>query len=267
MYTYNPHLDFSGRHIVVVGLGGTGAQAARGIARVLYAMKLNGIQIPRLVLIDPDTVEDKNIGRQLFTHGDKGKNKATVVMQRLNAAYGLACYAVPKPVDSEYLSNARLIVGCVDNHAARQVIHNFLAGYHPYDTQCVWIDAGNHRDSGQVCLGDSAKDTRPIHPNAQNEYQYLPTPSRLLPDLLAPEPTNQATTANISCAELMLRGEQDLLINDWLGIIAAQYAKQLLLQEPISTFLTYVAPNYLSVKSIPISPANLAPYLPQEQPA
>ena len=185
MYTYNPHLDFSSRHIVVVGLGGTGAQAARGIARVLYAMKLNGIRIPRLVLIDPDTVEDKNIGRQLFTHGDKGKNKATVVMQRLNAAYGLACYAVPKPVAAEYLGNARLIVGCVDNHAARQVIHNFLAGYYPYDTQCVWIDAGNHRDSGQVCLGDSAKDTRPIHPNAQNEYKYLPAPGRLLPDLLA----------------------------------------------------------------------------------
>ena len=63
----------------------------------------------------------------------------------------------------------------------------------------------------------------------------------------------------------MLRGEQDLLINDWLGIIAAQYAKQLLLQEPIATFLTYVAPNYLSVKSIPITPENLAAYLPQEQ--
>lgn len=257
MYTYSPHIDFAHRHVVIVGLGGTGAQTARSIARVLYAMKLNGIQVPRLVLIDPDTVEDKNIGRQLFTHGDKGRSKATVVMQRLNAAYGLACYAVPKPVAPTYLGSARLIVGCVDNHAARQVIHDYLANRYT-DNQCVWIDAGNHRDSGQVCLGDSAKNTKPIHPDAQNAYRYLPTPSRLLPSLLQPDPADLTTLPALSCAELMLRGEQDLLINDWLGIIAAQYAKQLLLQEPISTFLTYVAPNYLSMKSIAISPENLA---------
>ena len=44
-----------------------------------------------------------------------------------------------------------------------------------------------------------------------------------------------------------------------MGIIVAQYAKQPL-QEPTSTFLTYVAPNYLSVKSIHIAPENLAAY-------
>ena len=66
-------------------------------------------------------------------------------------------------------------------------------------------------------------------------------------------------TCGSDCAELPLGGEQDLLFNDWLGIIVAQYAKQLL-QEPTSTFLTYVAPNYLSVKNIPIVAENLAAY-------
>jgi PRTRC genetic system ThiF family protein len=264
MYTYSPHLNLGEGHVVIVGLGGTGAQAARSIARVIYAMKLNAIKTPRLVLIDPDTVEEKNIGRQLFTHGDKGKNKATVVMQRLNAAYGLQCWAVPKPVSAEYLGNARIIVGCVDNHAARQVIHNRLVAYNPYGTQCVWIDAGNHHNSGQVCLGDSAKNTVPVAPDKQNAYKHLPAPGLLLPSLLEPEPPSQDTT-HLSCAELMLSGEQDLLINDWMGIIAAQYTKQLLLMEPISTFLTYVAPNYLSMKSVQISPENLASYLPETE--
>ena len=79
-----------------------------------------------------------------------------------------------------------------------------------YDAQCVWIDAGNHRDSGQVCLGDSAKNTTPIHPNAQGEYQYLPTPSRLLPSLLEPEPPVQTSAQSQLCRAHAARGARSV---------------------------------------------------------
>lgn len=47
-----------------------GAQVARIVARLLYDMRRARLHTPALLLIDPDVVEEKNVGRQLFTPAD-----------------------------------------------------------------------------------------------------------------------------------------------------------------------------------------------------
>jgi molybdopterin/thiamine biosynthesis adenylyltransferase len=50
----------------VVGLGGTGAQVARHVARMVFDMRRSRLHAPHIVFIDPDTVEEHNIGRQMY---------------------------------------------------------------------------------------------------------------------------------------------------------------------------------------------------------
>ena len=57
-YTFSPHFNGSQSTIAVIGCGGTGAQVARLIARMIFDMERRNMQsIPDLLLIDPDIVE------------------------------------------------------------------------------------------------------------------------------------------------------------------------------------------------------------------
>lgn len=244
MNVYDPHIDFAGRTLVIAGLGGTGANVAARLGRILYAMKENGIRIPQLILVDPDVVEDRNIGRQLFLQGDVGLSKAVAVMRHLNAAYGLETVAIPEPIHRKHLYNSGIILGCVDGAAGRRTIHDYMIT--SYHGSCVWIDAGNDRESGQVVLGDYNRNGMALTNSA---YSNIPIPSLIFPGLIE---ESVSIEQPLSCAELILRWEQDMLINDWMALVVAQYVKRLLLREPIHTFLTYVGSNALAVRSIPV---------------
>lgn len=246
MRAFDPSINFSTACMVIVGLGGTGANVAARIGRILYAMKSSNIDIPKTVrLIDPDVVEEHNIGRQIFLRGDIGRPKAHCVMRYLNSAFGLNVVAVHDKANKDNFYDANLIVSCVDNASARRDIHDFLTHTPAYGRQTIWIDAGNDRESGQVILGNSRDTKLTTHLRSSN-YSYIPYPSIILPDLI--EETQNTTP--LSCADLILRWEQDMLINDWIALVVAQYVKKLLLREPVTTFLTYVGSNVLAVRSL-----------------
>ncbi len=63
--------------------------------------------------------------------------------------------------------------------------------------------------------------------------------------------------------ELVAAREQDLLINDWMATIAAQYLYKLLHRQPITSFVSYVSADSMSVRSVPICRDELLAYLPQ----
>ncbi|MHB8625534.1 MAG: ThiF family adenylyltransferase, partial [Aggregatilineales bacterium] len=108
--------------VVVVGLGGSGSQVARSVCRILYDLRRRGHYTPRLKFIDPECVEAKNVGRQMFTDADVGKPKAAVLAARFNLAMGFAITAYVEPFDANthLASYGTLVVGCVDNHVASQ---------------------------------------------------------------------------------------------------------------------------------------------------
>ena len=85
-FMYDPPYHFS--RIVLVGVGGTGSQLARCLARLLYHRQQKRQHLPEVVFVDPDVVESHNVGRQMFTPADLGQPKAAVLARRFNMALG-----------------------------------------------------------------------------------------------------------------------------------------------------------------------------------
>jgi len=256
MITFDPNMHL--REIVVVGLGGTGAQVSRSVARLIYEMKRSGLHTPQVRFIDPDTVEEKNIGRQLFSYGDIGHNKAQVLAARFNAALGLDISAVDQPVNAQnhferYSSS--LVIGAVDNEAARCELAKIQGA--------LWLDCGNFKNAGQVVLGnlgDCAAMLRHMKEKSDT-YRYLPHAGLLFSALLEPEVVEIPTTTPVSCADLVALGEQALFVNDLMAAVAAQYLWRLLYRQPTHTFVSFIDGDSLSVRSVPICRKELACFL------
>ncbi len=247
--------------VTIVGIGGTGAQVARIVGRITYDMQRSRRHAPQIVLIDPDTVEEKNVGRQLFSPSLLGKNKAECVGKMLNLALGLDVRWIPDTVDpvrhfDRYGSN--LVISCVANHEARKALHR-VSG--------CGIYAGNHADAGQVCIGncDDPDLMRRFLDGREGKYPYLPKEGLLFPELLQPEPETERLTPApdiVSCAELVASGGQNLLVNDFMATIVGQYVYKLLHREPIRSFLSYISIGDMpTVRSLPICREELDVFL------
>jgi PRTRC genetic system ThiF family protein len=254
---FDPNLYI--KSVTIVGIGGTGAQVARTVGRIVYDMQRSRKHTPQIVLIDPDAVEEKNVGRQLFSPSMLGKNKAEAVGKMLNLALGLDVRWIPDFVDpvrhfERYGSN--LVISCVDNYEARKAIHQING---------VILGAGNHENSGQVCIGncDDPEQMRRNLDGRDGKYTYLPKEGLLFPELLQPEPITERSTSviNASCAELVMEGSQHLLINDWMASVMGSYIYKLLHRQPITSFLTFINADNLVVQSKRICREELEVYL------
>lgn len=256
MIVFDPNIHV--REVVVVGLGGTGAQAARSVARLVYEMKRSGLHAPSVRFIDPDCVEEKNIGRQLFSYGDIGRNKAQVLAARFNAALGLDIAAIDQPVDAKAhfeRYSTSLVLGAVDNESARRELAAIQGA--------LWLDCGNFKNAGQVILGNLGDRQAMLRhmTERQDVYRYLPHAALLFPALLEPESVEDVPAPAASCADLVALGEQALFINDLMAAVAAQYLWRLLYRQPIHTFASFIDGDSLSVRSVPICPEELDVFL------
>lgn len=246
--------------VVVAGLGGTGSQLARSIARILFDMERSGLNTPEVLFVDPDRVEEKNVGRQMFTHGDVGQFKAELLARRFNAALGLAVGWFGEEYDPEkhIPDHGTLLVGCVDNHIARQVLAQAQRG-------AIWLDCGNHSDSGQVIIGTTSdkivmrKEIQRCAKSKLNVVEALPNAALVFPELLEPPDTALAINTDVSCAELIEAGVQHLLINDAVATAAASYIYRLLYRKPLQSFMTFVGLD--AVRPVPITRENIEQYI------
>ena len=105
--------DISGRSAAVIGCGGLGTNAA---------VHLAGAGIGRLLLIDFDTVEERNLNRQYFyTGADIGREKARLLAARLQAyapEVEIRCHA--GRFEGALAEDYDLVIVAVDNIAARR---------------------------------------------------------------------------------------------------------------------------------------------------
>jgi len=142
-------------NILIVGAGGTGGYLIQYLARLLYSYQ-NTNKYLLCTLIDGDRVEENNLKRQHFIPEDLGKNKATVLTDRFGQIYGIGldaiphylttpqeltnlCYQNPHSLDSYQHYGLNILVGCVDNHATRQILHQAFSEL----PSIVYIDLGN----------------------------------------------------------------------------------------------------------------------------
>ncbi len=210
--------DFKRVYITLVGCGGTGSHIASGLVAIAQMLQDKGVAAD-MVFIDPDRVEPKNVGRQLFSQADVGEAKAEVLAGRLNTAFGMRIMSavriagvldlLPSPVQRDVLS---IVIGAVDNYAARLTLEGAVktsAG------QLWWLDCGNENHSGQVCLGNSTQSASLRGAIALGMIDRLPAPSVMYPDLVKShaKPQRGKGKRGESCAELTAAGEQSLMVN------------------------------------------------------
>ena len=243
--------------VVLVGLGGSGSQVARTLCRIVYDLRRRGHHTPSLKFVDPDLVEAKNVGRQMFTEADIGKPKAAVLGARFNIAMGLSITAYVELFDAEKHASryGTLVIGCVDNHMARLELSR-VSG--------LWVDAGNERMSGQVSIGNTSNPAEVRRCIKSDQFTHLPNVALLFPQLLEPETTPEPISVPApaaSCADLVETGDQALLVNDMIGIVAGEYIYKLLNRLPVLNFLTYVDTESLSMRSVPITAETLRSHL------
>jgi PRTRC genetic system ThiF family protein len=226
----------------------------------------------RVLLVDPDRVKAKNCYRQNFAEFEIGLNKAECLACRYGLAWGVEVLALPHLFEHEGFEkiqagrgatyyNLTVLTGCVDNATARREIAAWAraAGY---GHSRWWLDCGNSRRSGQVLLGgftnkDSGKAAFPI----PGYCVRLPLPSQQHPDLLIPdsaEPEEDETA--LSCADLAVRGEQGLAVNQMVAAIAGDYLMQMLVYGNLNRFQTFFDQGSGVMRSTYITPEGLETY-------
>lgn len=249
--------------ITIIGSGGTGGYVIRDMLRFLQSLKNKGDTRQFAVnLVDADIVEDKNLIRQNFIAADVQQKKAVVLARRYGNAFGIP--VIPRDmminryndlhtIKNDTVNNVlnlqpgqqvrEIIIGCVDNHAARRVIRDYLINA---NSEAYWIDSGNERMSGQVALGYAGvgaqfrahyagrnlEHTKALM-RAESNYP-LPTVNELYPEINDPK-QDLIGSDDTSCAERALQDEQNIFINMSAAMHVLNYLRQVVMSENIMT--------------------------------
>lgn len=137
----------------IIGCGGVGSWLTPALCALLHT-NVKGSE-NEITLVDGDTLEEKNLDRQLFTEADIGKNKAEALGERYRC--------VPHPAwfsDGVFeFEPSDWIIVCVDNHAAR------LAALIECDSyRCRAMFAANETHSAEAFIYDPKWKGAPLDP-------------------------------------------------------------------------------------------------------
>ncbi len=160
---YNAPVEFFNNlhriSVTVVGAGGTGSLVMSRLARIHMVLVDMGYKGLNVLLIDNDTVEAGNIGRQMFTEGDIGSFKSDALISKINMAFGLNWDSLPEKYVSGTRIKSNVVVSCVDNIPCRKAIakHFYdykVTGQNQHQKHFLWFDCGNGKNFGQVIMTD-----------------------------------------------------------------------------------------------------------------
>lgn len=247
--------------IVQIGTGGTGGYLVQHIAQLLGTSK----KPATYVIADPDVIEEKNLGNQLFLSSEVGLKKADVLAERYSYAYNLDIRSfsegyiesvadIKKLFNSDFLVGKTykqtlipIIIGCVDNNFSRKVMHEFFTS-HP----CIYIDAGNEATvvphdwqrrpksqwtpeelkafqesgwSGQIVTGINL-----------NLYKQ-PSIAETFPDIL--EDDESSKPSSLSCTELTASEPQRLNVNKFAALIILNVLTEIVEENGISSHIVF----------------------------
>lgn len=207
-----------GASVVLVGAGGTGARLAVMAVKMLKAGD-------RLMILDDDVLEERNLNRQHFIGADVGRPKAEVVAERLaqeGRRVGFEVDHRTQKFSKELMTSLRretalgasaIIIGCVDNKTARRAIWDAISLAPSAFRSVAYIDTGNDIRGGQAVLSlwnwpvweashlgrtlfssragyqatAAANQLRDGHDDGHYNLLHLPALKELYPQLLEPE--------------------------------------------------------------------------------
>ena len=214
----NPELGKRGFRVLVIGAGGTGSSLLNHLPFLHQALLAwgfpGGLDV---TVMDGDTVSETNCVRQAFSKADIGKNKATLLIHRINLFCGLEWKAVPRYFSQVMndrsgnsirpLSGIDLVIGCVDSRKARREIHSAVTSQNCGVS--YYFDLGNSASSGQYILG------QPLNGLNRRSAERLRTVAELYPEILAHEEDPQP-----SCSAIEALEAQEPFVNQSLAISA-----------------------------------------------
>lgn len=166
------------KKVKIIGLGGIGTYLVEPLVRYL-SHQYDDVQV---TLIDGDTYEEKNRGRQRFSKFD---NKASVTSEELAAKFSKIHFKAKQ----EYLDDDNvtgiirendIVFACVDNHATRKVISDRCEEL----DNVTLISGGNDYTDGNVIL---------YRRKDGNDIGRAPT--SLFKEIANPQDVNPATVA------------------------------------------------------------------------
>lgn len=216
-----------------------------------------------LLLIDHDRVEPHNLRRQNFFEGDVGKFKSQALAERLSRHYGRPVAYSIYPFDPDISEEAfgggglyqrlahGLIIGCVDNAAARRDIARAMT------LGSWWLDAGNNSDSGQVLIGDAstAEQLEGAFNKGLMMVAHLPTPSLQEPSILIPP--SHLETRQLDCAEAIEADRQSPLINQAMANLMLTFVHRFLTGK-LTWMGAYIDLNAGTMHAVPADPVTVA---------
>lgn len=134
----------------VIGVGGTGSLLARDLPKLLLGTS------HKMMLLDGDTVESKNIERQGYQAQDVGDNKALALSRKINSLYPIECEFDDKYCTYESLfaliqddkGYVPVIIGCVDNDATRMILEKVFKKL----ADVIYIDSANSEYEGNIYI-------------------------------------------------------------------------------------------------------------------
>ncbi|MFT9495756.1 MULTISPECIES: ThiF family adenylyltransferase [Bacillota] len=253
--------------IVQVGAGGTGGYVVQHIAQLLGTTKTKAAY----VIADPDVIEEKNLGNQLFLPQEVGLKKADVLASRYSAAYGIDIGSFSDSyIESEkdlralfsmeYMSMydegerqcnklfLPIIVGCVDNNYTRRVIHELFKKM----KTVVYIDAGNESTKvpddwrtrpKERWTEEELRDYRESGWSGQvvtgvrmNLFKQAPM-AEMFPDVLQDQ--DDIRPSELSCTELTASEPQRLIVNKLAALSIANILTILIEDYNINSHITF----------------------------
>jgi len=116
--------------LLIVGAGGIGSWFARYLSNAVESNQFGAREAIKIIIVDYDDVEEKNLRYQDFTEEDLYDNKAYVMSNRYRFDH-----KVERVTDLNPYTNFDYVISCVDNTTFRDHLFNSFHTVGPY-----WID-------------------------------------------------------------------------------------------------------------------------------
>lgn len=211
--------------MILIGCGGTGGCFFSKMVRFLADTTFQNMNVVFRIM-DGDHVEAKNLGRQPFVEEDIGNNKAVALASAAEEIMNLKIKAYPQYLRPENIDilkqrlfhatsseDIQIIIGAVDNHACRKLLHEYFAGYEKYQI-LFYIDAANEFSCGEIVIGKKVK----CKIECPDRAYYYP---KILSDI-------EKAPYEMSCEELNQAAPQHLATNSMAADLLFSYLVQIL---------------------------------------
>ncbi len=230
--------------VALVGAGGTGSQVLSGLARMNQALKALGSPGLHVHVFDGDSVSPSNVGRQLFSPSDVGKNKAVVLVTRLNMFFGTNWEACAFNVSKGLRLPGGFVISAVDDVDTRYLVRDIGEN----SGVVYWVDTGNTTGTGQVVLGTLNKVAQP----EKSCPEYLPHVLDLYKGIMEKE--SQKPYQGPSCSLQESLSRQDLFVNQWMATCALEIIWKMFRYGQVKVHGAFVDLNTMTVRPLPVNP-------------